>query len=117
MSTPNPHNHDPAGGDRQLAELRDRWIAHYGALVATQLEPDRRYSLLRIGSVEYAFTDHDRYVRALRYVWSARLTHEPLNSAVGSELLEVAPDLQAVDPDLDDLRGPDERSGSRFSKS
>lgn len=112
MSTPNPHDHDPIGSDRRLAELREHWSARYGPLVAMQLEPDRRYSLVRVGSAEYAFTDHDRYVRALRDAWDARLVLEPLPSAMGSELPDVAPNLKAVDPEPDDLR---KRRPSRFS--
>lgn len=113
MSTPNPHDDKLPGSDRRLAELRERWIARYGPVVAMQLEPDRRYSLLRVGSAEYAFTDHDRYVRALRSVWGSRLVPEPLKAVMGSELLEAAPSLRAVDPDPNDLGAPERRS--RFS--
>jgi hypothetical protein len=112
MSTPNPHDRDHSGADRRLAELRDRWIASYGPVIAMQLEPDRRYSIVRVDSAEYAFTDHDRYVRSLRHVWAARLVAEPLRSATGAELHDVAPNLKAVDPDPEDLRP---RRRSRFS--
>jgi hypothetical protein len=112
MSTPNPHDRDSSGGDRRLAELRDRWTTGYGPAVAMQLEPDCRYSLVRVGAAEYAFTDHDRYVRSLRQVWGAGLVAEPLRSAIGAELHDVAPNLKAVDPDPDDLRP---RGRSRFS--
>jgi hypothetical protein len=114
MPTPNTHDHDHSRGDRRLAELRERWTASYGPLVAMQLEPDRRYSLVRVGSAEYAFTDHDRYVRSLRHVWGAQLVAEPLRSAMGAELQDVAPNLKAVDPDPDDLR-PHDRGRSRRS--
>jgi len=115
MSTPDPHNHDPIGSDRQLAELRERWTARYGPLVAAQLKPDRRYSLVRVGSAAYAFTNYDRYVHALSDVWGSQLVPETLPSVVGSKLLDVAPNLQAVDPDLDDLRRSDAERRSRFS--
>lgn len=46
-------------------------------------------------------TSYDRYVAALKHVWSAGLVPEALPSASGSQLLEVAPNLRAVDPDLD----------------
>jgi hypothetical protein len=115
VSTPNPHNHEQVASDGQVVELRQRWTARYGALVATQLEPDRRYSLVRVGSAEYAFTDYDRYVRALRHLWSSRVIPEPLTHVVGWDLLHLAPNLQAVDPDPAELRGPHERGGSRFA--
>jgi hypothetical protein len=115
MSSPQPRNPDHLGGDPRLAELRKRWIARYGTRVAARLEPDRRYSLVKVGAAEYAFTDYDRYVAALKHVWSAELVPEPRPSAVGSELLEVAPNLRAVDPDLDDLRAAGVDDRSRFS--
>jgi hypothetical protein len=70
LSAPLPQNPDPVGGGAQVAELRERWTARYGALVAARLEPDRRYSLLKVGAAEYAFTSYDRYVAALKHVWS-----------------------------------------------
>jgi hypothetical protein len=103
MSTPDPSNHPRFKRDRSVAKLRERWIAQYGQRVAAQLEPDRRYSLVRVGSDEYAFTDYERYVRMLRRVWDSQLVPEPLASVLGSELLNVAPRLRAVDPDPDDL--------------
>jgi hypothetical protein len=107
MSAPRPHNPDQLESDPRITELRERWMARYGAGIAAQLEPDRRYSLVEVGGAEYAFTSHDRYVAALKHVWSAELVPKPRPSAVGSELLEVAPNLRAVDPDLDRLRRAD----------
>jgi hypothetical protein len=104
MSTPHPHEPDRTASDRRLAELRDRWTACYGPIIAMQLEPDRRYSLLRVGRAEYAFTDHDRYVRSLRYVWAGRVPAESLRSAIGQELTDAAPNLKAIDPDPEELR-------------
>jgi hypothetical protein len=111
MSTPQPHNPDPIGSDPRLARLREGWIARYGPDVAARLEPDRRYSLVKVGAAEYAFTTYDRYVAALKRVWSAEQVPEPRPSALGSELIEVAPNLRAIDPDLDDLpaAGVDDR--------
>jgi hypothetical protein len=103
MSTPDPHHHRASERDRRVAALRARWMAQYGPQVAARLEPDRRYSLVRVGSVEYAFTDYDGFVRGLGNIWGAQLVPEPLPSVIGSKLLDVAPNLQAVDPDLDDL--------------
>lgn len=97
------------------AQLRDLWIACYGGVVAAQLHPDRRYSLIRIGRIEFAYTGYDRYVAALKQVWAAGLVPEPLPSAEGAQLLDVAPNLQGVDSDLSDLRAADTERTSRFS--
>jgi hypothetical protein len=103
MSTPHPSD-DPrfAKGDR-LAELRERWTDRYGPRVAARLQPDRRYSLVRVGADEYAFTDYERFVRALRHLWDSQLVFEQIPSATGSELLDVAASLRAVDPEPGDL--------------
>ena len=61
------------------------------------------YSLVRIGSAEYAYTSYSRYVRALDHAWSVGLVPEPLPSTIGSEMLNVAPNLRGVDADLTDL--------------
>jgi hypothetical protein len=105
MATPHPQ--PPKDGDQRLAELRRRWIDRYGRLVAAQLEPDRRYSLIRIGSSEYAYTSYSHHVRALGQAWSAGLVPEPLPRTLGSELLAVAPNLKSVDADLDEVRPGD----------
>jgi hypothetical protein len=104
MSTPRFHDDLLTERDHRVVALRERWAARYGPGVAAALEPDRRYSLVRVGDAEYAFTSYDAYVRALGDVWTSELVPEPLPSAIGSQLLEVAPNLQAVDPQLGDLR-------------
>jgi hypothetical protein len=114
MSTPQPHNPGPVGSDARLARLREAWIARYGPGVAAGLEPDRRYSLVKVGAAEYAFTSYDRYVAALKHVWNADQVPEPRPSALGSELIEVAPNLRAIDPDLDDLSAAGRDDRSRF---
>jgi hypothetical protein len=107
MTTPHPHHQPPTGGDRAIDGLRRRWIDRYGGLVAGQLEPARRYSLVRVGSAEYAYTNYNRYIEALGRAWSAGLVPEPLPSTLGSELLEVAPNLKGVDADIDDPQATD----------
>lgn len=102
MSARQPDDHDPPATDQPAAPLRERWVARYGVEVAGRLEPDRRYSLVRVGDAEYAFTSYDRYVAALKHAWRAGLVPETLPSASGSRLLEVAPNLRAIDPDLDE---------------
>jgi hypothetical protein len=103
MSTPIPSDDPEQGSDRELSELRERWTEQYGASVAARLEPNRRYALVSDGTNEYAFTDYDRYVRALRRLWDSDLVPELLPSVLGSRLLDVAPRLRALDPDPDDL--------------
>jgi hypothetical protein len=112
------HSHDDAAsaGDPRHGELRSQWRASYGQLVAEQLNADRRYSLVRAGAVEYAFTNYESYVRALHHIWRAGLVPESLRSVRGDALLDVAPNLQAVDPDLADLRRSDVERRSRFAK-
>jgi hypothetical protein len=103
MSTPDPSNLPPVESGRPVDELRDRWTAQYGPHVAARLERDRLYSLVRVGSAEYAFTGYDRFVRALRRMWDAQLMPETLPSVTGARLLDVVPNLRAVDPDLAEL--------------
>lgn len=115
MSASNPERGDPAEPDPRRTKLRAAWRARYGPVVAEQIDPDRSYSLIRVGAVEYAFTSYDAYVRALKHVWGAELIPEPLPNSVGAKLLDVAPNLHAVDPDLDDVRRSDVERPSRFS--
>jgi hypothetical protein len=95
--------------------LRERWIDHYGARVADQLAPERRYSVLRLGPAEFAYTTYDAYVRALGHAWTAGLIPEQLGVIAGDRLLEVAPNLRGVDTDLTNLRASDVERSSRLS--
>jgi len=83
-------------------------------VLGVQLEADRYYSLVRVGAEEYAVTSYERYVAALKHTWSEGLVAEPRPGVVGSELLEAAPDLRAVDPDLDSLPAASQTSRSGF---
>jgi hypothetical protein len=95
--------------------LHERWIDRYGPVLAEKLEPDRRYSLVRLGAAEFAYTTYDGYVRALAQAWSAGFVPQPLGLVEGSRLLEIAPNLRAVDADLSDLQASDVERSSRFS--
>jgi hypothetical protein len=95
--------------------LHERWIDRYGPVLAEQLQPDQRYSLVRLGAVEFAYTTYDGYVRALGQAWSAGFVPQPLGLVEGSKLLEVAPNLRALDADLSDLQPSDVERSSRFS--
>jgi hypothetical protein len=94
-------------GNRPAVDVYRRWIERFGPQVAEQLDADRRYTLMRVRAADFAFTDHDAYTRALGQVWAAGLVPEPRPSALGSELMRVAPNLRGVDPDLADLRASD----------
>jgi|Tabmets5t2r1_1033131.scaffolds.fasta_scaffold89970_2 hypothetical protein len=93
----------------------ERWIGQYGRALAERLEPERRYSLLRVGAAEFAYTTYDRYLRALNQVWSAGLVPEPLGLVKGSSLLEVVPNLRDIDADLGALHASDVERSSGFS--
>jgi hypothetical protein len=95
--------------------LHERWIDRYGPVLAEQLQADRRYSLVRLGAVEFAYTTYDGYVRALGQAWSAGFVPQPLGLVEGANLLEVAPNLRGVDADLSELQPSDVERSSRFS--
>jgi hypothetical protein len=62
-----------------------------------RVEANRRYSLMSVAGGQFAYSDPAEYLRALGRAWSAGLQPEPLPSALGEELPEVAPDLLGVD--------------------
>ena len=105
----------PMEGDPRPGNLRERWSESYGPLVAEQLRADRRYTLFRVGSSEFAYTSYEGYVRALKRAWALGFVPEPLPSATGTDILDTAPNLRGVDLDLSDLRPSDVRRPSRFS--
>jgi len=106
----------PLGSAKEPVSLREQWTSRYGPLVAEQLRPDRRYTLVRVGSVEFAYTDYDRYLRALGQAWGAGLVPDPLPSTTGTQLLGITPNLRGVDLDLADLSDSDVAPPqSRFS--
>jgi hypothetical protein len=92
--------------------LRETWIDRYGPLVAEEIEADRRYSLVKFGTLEFAYSTYEGYVRALRQAWDAGFVPEPLGSAKGSRLLDTAPNLVGVDADLSALQASDSSGAS-----
>lgn len=87
--------------DRDVAtHLRDRWTAAYGRLLAMQLEPGRRYSMLKVGAAEFAYTRYDQFVEALAEMWAAGRSVEQRPSVLGRELPDAAPGLRGIDSDL-----------------
>jgi hypothetical protein len=102
-------------GEDPVREAKRRWIDRYGPLVAEQLEPYARYTLLHVGDVQYAFTTYERCVRALSEAWAAGLAPRLGQGGVpGVELPDVAPRLEGVDSDLSELRRTDTERRRRF---
>jgi hypothetical protein len=81
--------------------VREGWAATYGPLLASQLEVGRRYSLLRVGAVEFAYTRYDHLAHAMARAWELGLVPELRPSAFGRDLPRAAPRLRGVDSDLD----------------
>jgi hypothetical protein len=98
-------------------DVHERWVKLYGPLLAARLSAHRRYSLVRVGSVEFAYTDSDGFVRALQQIWEAGFVPEPRPSCLGTELPHIAPRLRGVDCDLSDLTPADlDPPNRRFSR-
>jgi hypothetical protein len=98
---------DPYGKD-PVREAQRRWVERYGRLVAQQLEPYQRYTLLHVGDVQYAYTTYERCVRALRDAWAAGLVPSLGRGGVrGVDLPDLAPRLAGVDSELSGLRRSD----------
>ena len=74
----------------------------------------RRYAVVRVGHVDFAYSDHDRFVRALGQVWDAGMVPEPRPSVSAADLYTSLPRLQGVDIDLADLRPDDVVRPRRF---
>jgi hypothetical protein len=92
----------------RIEEAHRRLREIYGAEIASRVRPDVRYSIIRIGESEFAFSDYDGYVAALRAAWAAGLVpdHGP-SSVLGIDLPAVAPGLRDVDPDPAACGSPD----------
>jgi hypothetical protein len=95
--------------------LRERWTAAYGRLLAMQLEPTRRYSMLRVGAAEFAYTRYDHFVQALAEMWAAGRPVEQRPSVLGSDLPDAAPGLRGVDSDLGGMDPADFDPPVRFA--
>jgi hypothetical protein len=95
--------------------VRQAWVDRYGPLVGEQLQPTQRYSLLRVGAAEFAYSTYERYVSALAQAWDAGLVPQSLRAVDGAQLLEAAPNLRGVDLDLTGLQASDVERLSRFS--
>ena len=95
--------------------MLERWTDQYGQALAGRREPERRYSLLRVGATEFAYTTYEKYVRALDQAWAAGFVPEQLGLVEGSKLLDVAPNLRDIDADVADLQASNVERSSRFS--
>jgi hypothetical protein len=78
-------------------------VAAYGRLLSLQLEPMRRYTILRVGAAEFAYTRYDQFVEALAQAWAEDLPAEQRPSVLGRDLPAGAPGLRGVDSDLSGL--------------
>jgi hypothetical protein len=88
----------------------------YDPLVADQCHPNERYSVISVGSVQFAYTTYEAHARALNQIWDAGLVPGSAPTAVrGVDLPKVAPKLQGVDLDLSDLTPADVEPRRRFS--
>jgi hypothetical protein len=72
-----------------------------------------RYSVVRVGDADFAFSDHDVFVAALGHVWDAGLVPEPRPSVTHPEL-RFLPKLRGVDVDLGELTRADVQREHRF---
>jgi hypothetical protein len=95
------------GQSSESIALELHWAELYGPTIAAQLEADRRYSLIAVGAVQFAYSDFGLYLRALGQTWDGGFVPEPMPSAPGRDLPEVAPNLQGVDAELGALTEAD----------
>lgn len=103
------------GSKAQADTQHECWRDMYGEEVASKLDPRAHYTLVSIGSVQFAFTRYHVLVRALTNAWDAG--HVPTcgpGGVAASDLLEAAPALRGVDTDLGDLRPSDVERPGRF---
>ena len=87
---------------RRAAEAEERWRdAGYATEVIDRLHWDRRYSVLKIGELELAYSDYRGFVAALHAAWDAGYVPAAGHSSVrGADLPDAAPSLSGVDVDL-----------------
>jgi hypothetical protein len=93
--------HFEDGPGERGARPEERWRAIYDPEVAEMLHVNCRYSIVRLGSTEFAFSDYGLYVSALKLAWAAGFIpdHGP-SSVPGADLPEVAPSLRGADVDI-----------------
>lgn len=85
-----------------MHEARERWRnAGYPPQVIESLRWDRRYSLIRIGGSDFAFSRPALYVAALRTAWAAGFAPDQgPGSILGIDLPEVTSCLRGVDVEV-----------------
>ena len=95
----------PVRPNRRGESERDheRLLDAYGNFLAAQIEPERRYSLIRVPGAEFAYTNYTQYARALGDAWAAGFIPETPPAVVGRALPGAAPRLLGVDSDLADF--------------
>jgi len=106
---------DRGNGDAgERSELEEALTDAYGLSLARDIDPSRRYSIVTVGSFQFAFSTYETYMHGLEQIWEAGLVGEPAPSAFGHQLPGAAPNLRAIDPDLrilrtEDVQGPPKR--------
>ena len=88
----------------------------YGLHSSRAPEADLRYTRVRIGVAEFAFTSYESYVAALQQAWRAGFVPEPRGSGRGAEPGDAVPTLRSVDSDLGDLLQLRRRGGLNGSR-
>jgi len=97
---------------RRAHEAKEGWReAGYPAEVIASLRWDQRYSIIRIGTREYAFSRYSDYIAGLRAAWAVGLVPDQGPSSVpGIALPEIAGSLKGVDVDVSRGVGPGSRT-------
>jgi hypothetical protein len=92
-------NSIPSSGEarRRVQDIGDRGRQAYEPEIGQGIRWDGLYSILVIDGAEFAFSDYDGYVAALRAAWDAGLVAEYRPTVHGTDLPEAAPALPGVD--------------------
>jgi hypothetical protein len=92
-------NSIPSSGEarRRVQDTEDRGRQVNEPAIGQTIRWDRLYSILVIDGAEFAFSDYDGYVAALRAAWDAGLVPEYGSTVHGTDLPEAAPALRGVD--------------------
>lgn len=99
MSRSHQSNGIPSSVETRLRVhvAEERWREPHEPALGRSIGWDRLYSILLIDGAEFAFSDYDGYVAALRAAWDAGLVPEYGPAVHGTDLPEAAPALRGVD--------------------
>jgi hypothetical protein len=82
---------------RRAQDAEERGREPFEPALGQTIRWDQLYSILLIDGAEFAFSDYDGYVAALRAAWDAGLVPEYGPAVHGTDLPEAAPALRGVD--------------------